>query len=318
MKICIAGEGAQGQSYLKSLQSIDGIEVASVAGGNKEALEKLAREWSIPHYSQDLAECLAQPGVEAVILATPNNLHFQQSKQAIELGKHVLVEIPMGVDVTESARLAELGAGSGLKCMVAHTVRFQPMMREIYDRVQDGRFHPHQINFTANFFRRDNMNRFGVPRGWKDDILWHHGCHFVDYAYWLFGDNEEDIDVWAHAGVVSEKLGCPLDLTLAMRSSSGCLMSANLSYNTHGPLDWVHRFIGEEDTYRVYEGERTLNHKDEVVLTEGDEIATFILQLEEFFGAIKEDREPLTSFANILPVMKLLNRMETQITQLQS
>jgi len=313
VKICIAGEGAQGQSYLKALKEIGDTEVVSLAGGNAQATAAVAKEWGIPHYSTNLEGCLDQPGVDAVILATPNNLHYEQSKLAINKGKHVKVEIPLGVNLAECEELTQLADQSGLRCMVAHTIRFQPMMREIYDRVATNRLNLHHVTFTSFFFRRQNINRLGQPRGWTDDILWHHGCHFIDFTYWLFGVPQEQIEVWGQAGPVSEELGCPLDMTLAMRSPSGCLMSATLSYNTHGPLDWVFRFMGEEDTFRVYEGDRMLDHTDKVVMTEDGENATFVLQLEEFVSSIREDRESMTSFANVLPVMQILDRLQHSI-----
>jgi 2-hydroxy-4-carboxymuconate semialdehyde hemiacetal dehydrogenase len=313
MKICIAGEGAQGKSYLEALKLLDNVEVVSIAGGNADATATMAKDWNIPHHSVELEECLSRPGVEAVILATPNHLHFEQSKLAIEKGVHVKVEIPMGVSYAECEQLNELAEKSGVKCMVAHTLRFQPMMRQIYDWVNQDKLNLHHIIYSSYFFRRQNKNRFGQPRGWKDDILWHHGCHFVDFTYWLFGDEADDIEVWGQAGPENDELGCPLDMTLSMRSKSGCLMTTNLSYNTHGPLDWEFRFIGTEETYRVYEGDRMLNHKGSVVMKEEGEIATFALQLNEFFSAINDDREPLTSFNKVLPVMQLLDRMEKQI-----
>ena len=73
MKICLAGEGAMGVNHMKALRAIGGIEVVTLAGGIAEAAGKFAQEWNIPHWSLDLSTCLAQPGVEAVILTTPSH-----------------------------------------------------------------------------------------------------------------------------------------------------------------------------------------------------------------------------------------------------
>ena len=67
MKICMIGEGAQAETHMQALQSIDDVEVVTVAGGIEEDMRAFADKWQIPHRSMNLRECLLQPGVEAVI-----------------------------------------------------------------------------------------------------------------------------------------------------------------------------------------------------------------------------------------------------------
>ena len=121
MKICLAGEGAQGLTHMQALQSIGDVEIVSLAGGIEADAAAFAKQWNIPHVSLDLEECLRQPGVEAVILTTPNHLHASQATLALNMGKHVLVELPMGLSLEDSQRLADLEERTGLVCMVCHT-----------------------------------------------------------------------------------------------------------------------------------------------------------------------------------------------------
>ena len=76
MRICVAGAyGAFGTKHLDALAQIEGVTVTSVNGANQERLAALAEERGIVHYSTDLADCLARDDVDAVILATPTQMH---------------------------------------------------------------------------------------------------------------------------------------------------------------------------------------------------------------------------------------------------
>src|ERR1700742_83906 len=90
MKIALAGQGAFGIKHLEAIQNIPGIEVVSLAGGRPAGTEEVAKKWKIPHWTSDFGEMLKQPGIEAVIIASPTQVHAAQSIQAMRAGKHVL------------------------------------------------------------------------------------------------------------------------------------------------------------------------------------------------------------------------------------
>ncbi len=304
MKICLAGEGAMGVNHIKALASIDGIEVATLAGGIAEDARSFADEWSIPHWSLDLGECLDRPDIEAAILCTPSHLHREQTELALAKGKHVLVEIPMSLNLPDAERVARAAERSGKVCMVAHTRRFAPPHQEIRRRIRDGSFHLIHMVVETYFFRRTNLNMFGKPRSWVDNLLWHHACHSVDLAYWLLDD--PDLEVWGQKGPDHPELGIPMDMTIGMRSKQGPLMSMVLSFNNKGPFGGFYRYIGEEDTYKVFRETMTDSEGNEVPL----EGLAFELQDQEFIGAIREGRQPESSVASCVPAMALLDRIE--------
>ena len=305
MKICLAGEGAMGVNHMKALKTVDGVEVASLAGGIAEDAEKFAAEWGIPHWSLDLEECLDRPGIDAVILTTPSHMHPDQSELALGKGKHVLVEIPMSLNVADAERVAAAAEKSGKVCMVAHTRRFAPPHQEIRRRIREGTFHLHHMVVETYFFRRTNLNMFGKPRTWVDNLLWHHACHSVDLAYWILDD--PDLEVWGQKGPNHPELGIPMDMTIGMRSKkTGAVISMALSFNNKGPFGGFYRYIGEEDTYKVF--------REEMADSEGKEVGpsgvAFELQDQEFIAAIREGRQPESSAASCVPAMALLDRIE--------
>src|SRR6202022_3852737 len=108
MKIALAGQGAFGVKHLEAVSRIEGIEVASLAGGNAGQTAEVAQKFNIPHWTTDLAESLAQPGGEAVILATPPQMHARQAEQCMRAGKHVMIEIPVADSLADAQRLLQV------------------------------------------------------------------------------------------------------------------------------------------------------------------------------------------------------------------
>lgn len=312
MKICLAGEGAMGGHHIKTLQSIEGVEVVSLAGGIEADAAAFARQWGIPHVSLNLEECLGQPGVEAAVLATPNAIHAAQAALALNMGKHVFVELPMALNLRDSERVVALAEKSGRVYMVDHSQRYGAPYREVYRQVREGVLHLHHVVSQTYFFRRENRNMHGKPRTWTDDLLWHQACHMIDYVCWLLDDPE--MAVWGQAGPNHSKLGIPMDLTLGMRSRSGILVSAALSFNNHGPITGAYRFIGEEHTLLI-EKKGLTDHEGKPVTPQG---VPFHSPIHEFVDSIRQGREPLTSCKACLPTMRLLHRLQQSIDSSRS
>jgi len=310
MKICLAGTGAMGVIHMKALQKIDGVEIVAVNSRTQESGRAFAAEWRIPFSSTDLEACIDRPGVDAVILATPSALHAEQTILTLSKGKHVQVEIPMSLNLADAERIVDAQRRSGKICMVTHTRRFSAPHREIRSRMRHGTFHLHHMIVETYFFRRENLNMHGQPRSWVDNLLWHHGCHSVDLAYWIM--DEPNFEVWGQKGPEHPALGVPMDLTVAMKSRQGQLFTMAMSFNNKGPFGGFYRYIGEEETYKVYRDAMTDSEGKEMPL---DGTPAFDRQDIEFTSAIRDGREPESSAASCLPAMSLLDRIERAMSQ---
>jgi 2-hydroxy-4-carboxymuconate semialdehyde hemiacetal dehydrogenase len=304
MKISLAGTGAMGVIHVKALKKIPGVEVVSVNSRIEESGKAFAAEWGIPHYSTSLEESIDRPGVDAVILTTPSSLHADQAVLALGKGKHVQVEIPMSLNLPDAQRIVDATKKAGKVCMITHTRRFSSPHREIRKRIQDGTFHLHHMVVETYFFRRENTNMHGQPRSWVDNLLWHHGCHSVDLAQWIVGDN---FTAWGQKGPDHPSLGIPMDMTVGMKSKKGPLFSMAMSFNNKGPFGGFYRYIGEEDTFKIYRDSMTDADGKEIPL---DGTAAFDRQDVEFTSAIREGREPESSARSCLPTMVLLDQIE--------
>ena len=294
-----------GAIHMKALANIAGVEVVSVNSRTEQGGKAFAAEWGIPHYSTSLETSIDRPGVDAVILTTPSSMHADQTIMALDRGKHVQVEIPMSLNLPDAERIVDAATRCGKICMVTHTRRFASPHREIRRRVQEGTFHLHHMVVETYFFRRENTNMHGQARSWVDNLLWHHGCHSVDLAQWILGDPH--FEVWGQKGPDHPVLGIPMDMTVGMKSRNGPLFSMAMSFNNKGPFGGFYRYIGEEDTFKVY--------RDSITDSDGHEIPleatpAFDRQDVEFTTAIREGREPESSARSCLPTMALLDRID--------
>jgi 2-hydroxy-4-carboxymuconate semialdehyde hemiacetal dehydrogenase len=312
MKIVVAGEGAFGIKHLEVLQNIVGIEVASLAGGNPLQTAEIAGRFHIPHWTSNLAESLAFPGVEAAILATPTQLHANQAEQCMRAGKHVMVEIPMADNVADSERLVKVQQETGVVAMAGHTRRFNPSHQWIHRRIKAGELKLQQMDVQTYFLRRTNMNAAGKPRSWTDHLLWHHACHTVDLFQYQAGEIVSQ--AYALQGSRHPELEIALDMSIGMKVPSGAICTLSLSFNNDGPLGTFFRYICDNGTYIARYDELLDGHQKSIDVSQVDVSMNGIeLQDREFFAAIREHREPNASVAQVLPAMHTLGRLERML-----
>jgi len=309
MKICVAGQGAFGIKHLEAIRNIAGIEVVSLAGGNPAGTEEVAKKFGIPHWTGDLAESLKQPGIEAAILTTPTQLHAEQTVQCLRAGKHVMVEIPMADSLADCEAMVKAQKETGLIAMAGHTRRFNPSHQYVHKKIQKGELRVQQMNVQTYFFRRTNMNAAGKPRSWTDHLLWHHSCHTVDLFQYQAGS--PIVEAQAVQGPLHPELGIAMDMGIILRTASGAICTLSLSFNNKGPQGTFFRYICDNGTY-VAHYDDLLDGEQKPIDLSGVDVSMNGIELQdrEFFSAIKEKREPNSSVQQILPVMKVLDRLE--------
>ena len=313
MKIAVAGQGAFGQKHLEAIQNIKGVEVVSLAGGNPQGTKEVAEKFKVPHHTSDLAESLKQPGVEAVILATPTQMHARQAIQCLRAGKHVQVEIPIADTLADSREILKAQKETGLIAMGGHTRRFNPSHQWVRKKILAGELKLQQLVVQTFFFRRTNMNAAGKPRSWTDHLLWHHACHTVD----LFSYQAREPIAKARAvqGPMHPQLGIAMDMSIQMTTPSGVVCSLALSFNNDGPLGTFFRYICDNGTYIARYDDLFDGKENKIDVSKVDVSMNGIeLQDREFFAAIREKREPNASVAQCLPAMEALDRLEKSLS----
>jgi 2-hydroxy-4-carboxymuconate semialdehyde hemiacetal dehydrogenase len=313
MKIVVAGQGAFGIKHLEAIQAIDEVEVVSLVGGNQETTRQVAERFGIPHHTGELGEALNQPGVQAAILATPTQMHADQTVQCLRDGKHVQVEIPMADSVADAERIIDAARETGLIAMAGHTRRFNPSHQWIHKKIQAGELKLQQMDVQTYFFRRTNMNALGQPRSWTDHLLWHHACHTVDLFQYQAGETASVAR--GVQGPINPGLGIAMDMSIQMKvPTSGAICTLSLSFNNNGPLGTFFRYICDNGTYIARYDDLVDGKETPIDVSKVDVSMNGIeLQDREFFAAIREGREPNASAAQVLPAYRTLDQIEKSL-----
>ena len=312
IKVALAGAGAFGIKHLDAMANIDGVEVVSLVGRERDKTEAVARQYGIAHVATDLAESLALPGVDAVILCTPTQMHAAQAIACLEAGKHVQVEIPLADSLADAEAVVALQRRTGKVAMCGHTRRFNPSHQYLHRMIAAGDFALQQMDVQTYFFRRTNTNALGQPRSWTDHLLWHHAAHTVDlFAYQSGG---EIVAANALQGPIHPVLGIAMDMSIQLKSSTGAICTLSLSFNNDGPLGTFFRYIGDTGTYVARYDDLVDGREAKVDVSHVDVSMNGIeLQDREFFAAIREGREPNASVAQVLPCYRVLDALEKQL-----
>ncbi len=312
MKVALAGGGAFGQKHLDGIARIDGVECVSICGRRLEQSQEIADKYGIGHVTTDLAESIAQPGVDAVILCTPTQMHSEQAIACMDAGKHVEVEIPLADSWADSEAVLKKQQETGLTCMVGHTRRYNPSHQWVHNKIQAGELNIQQMDIQTYFFRRKNINAAGGPRSWTDHLLWHHAAHSVDLFRYQCG--EPIVVAQAVQGPMHPELGIAMDMSIQLKTESGKICTLSLSFNNDGPIGSFFRYICDNGTYKALYDD-LVDGKDEPIDVSNVDVSMDGIELQdrEFFAAIDEGREPNSSVANVLDCYKTLHDLEVQM-----
>jgi len=316
VKIGVAGAyGAFGLKHLDALANIEDVEVTAVFGPNRDKIEALAIERGIATACATFDDFLASD-VDAVILSTPTQMHCSQSVQAMEAGKHTFAEIPMADSLADAEKMVAAQERTGVVGMVGHVRRFNPSHQYIKNRINAGEFNIQQMDAQTYVFRRSNLNAKGEPRSWTDHLLWHHACHTIDL--FMYQTGEIPSEVFGLQGPAHPDLGIAMDMTIGMKTPSGKLCTLSLSFNNDGPLGSFFRYIGDSGTY-IARYDDLVDGRENPIDLSGVAVSNNGIELidREFVAAIREGREPNSSFQQGLAAMQVMQKLEDQMGELK-
>lgn len=314
IRIGVAGaNGAFGSKHLEALSAIEEAETVAVMATSMEKANGVADQFGVPARYDDYQAMLGHDGLDAVILATPTQLHAAQGLAALQAGKHVLIEIPMADSLADSEQLLAMQKQTGLVGMAGHVRRFNPSHQWVHNKITAGDLAIQQMDVQTYFFRRSNMNAKGEPRSWTDHLLWHHACHTIDL--FMYQTGEMVSEVYAVQGPQHPDLGISMDMSIVMKTPTGKLCTLSLSFNNDGPLGTFFRYICDNGTY-IARYDDLFDGRDEPIDVSHVAVSMNGIELidREFVAAISEGREPNGSFAQCLPAMQVMHEIEQKMS----
>ncbi len=313
IRIGVAGaNGAFGSKHLDALSQIDTVEIVAAMATTLEKANGVADQYSIPNRFDNYDDMLGLADLDAVILATPTQIHAEQGLKAMAAGKHVLIEIPMADTLVDSEALVAKQKETGLVAMAGHVRRFNPSHQWVHNKIVAGELSIQQMDIQSYFFRRTNMNAKGEPRSWTDHLLWHHACHSIDLFRYQAG--EDVTEVHAIQGPIHPDLGIAMDMSILMKTESGKLCTLSLSFNNDGPLGSYFRYICDNGTYIASYDDLFDGHNNQIDVSSVDISLNGIELIDrEFVSAILDNREPNSSLQQCLPAMIIMHEIEQKM-----
>jgi predicted dehydrogenase len=138
IKIGVIGYGYWGPNLVRNFSEVSGSSVVSVSDLRAERLALAKSRYPSIKTTTDHQELIADPTIDAVVIATPVSTHFNLAMQALAAGKHVLVEKPMTATAEEGARLIDKAQRCKRVLLVDHTFVYMGAVRKIRELIQNG------------------------------------------------------------------------------------------------------------------------------------------------------------------------------------
>lgn len=183
VRVAVVGAGEWGKNHVRTFAQLKGARLVAVCDLEDARLASVRSQYPGVSTTTRYDEILRDPSVEAVAIATFAAEHFTQARQALEAGKHVLVEKPMTLRVSEGEDLLRLSQRAGRCLMVGHLLLYHPAVVKMKQLVSSGDigelFYLYSQRLNLGRVRRD------------ENALWSFGPHDVAVALHLFGAEPE-------------------------------------------------------------------------------------------------------------------------------
>jgi predicted dehydrogenase len=218
VRIGQVGLGYWGTNLVRNFDDL--ADLRRLCDASPERREQFARRYPGTRVTDSVEELLADPELEAVVIATPVPSHYALAKQALEAGKHVFVEKPPAMRASEMEELVALAEERNLVLMPGHLLLYHPGVRKLKELVLSG-------ELGAVLCIYGNRQNLGKIR--KDEnALWSLGVHDLSVILWLV--DEEPSEVWAHGNAF---------LTPGVEDVVFCYMRFPSGKIAHMHLSWL-------------------------------------------------------------------------------
>ncbi|QAY59297.1 Gfo/Idh/MocA family oxidoreductase [Microbacterium protaetiae] len=235
MRIGLIGAGVIGRTHAQAIASTEGFELTSVADPFSSGAE-LATDFGATHH-RDHRDLLAAGGLDAVIVATPNDLHVPVGLDVIAAGLPLLVEKPIATTSMQARVLVDAAAAARVPVLVGHHRRYHPVVRRAKEIIDSGRL-GRIVGVSATAFMRKPPDYFDIAwrreRGTGGPFLINL-IHEIDLLRHLIG---EVTSVSAFASSAARSFEVEDTGAVIMSFDGGALGSLAISDAVAAPWSW--------------------------------------------------------------------------------
>lgn len=219
VSIGVLGLGYWGPNLARNFAALPGASVTWLCDGSEAALDRQRAAHPAAQTTADFGDLLADDGLDAVVIAAPVPQHAELTLAAIEAGKHVFVEKPLGATLEEAERVAAAAAASDRVVMVGHLLEYHPAVDRLKSLIGAGELGDVRYIYST----RLNLGKLRTD----ENALWSLGPHDVSVALALI--DEEPDEIFAH-GEAYMNLGVEDVVFGYLRFPSGVAAHLHLSW----------------------------------------------------------------------------------------
>jgi predicted dehydrogenase len=307
------GSGRIAQAHLKAAAKLpERVRAVAIAGRRRDRAEAVARQYGIRQVADDYRQLLRDPGIQAVVITTPNDSHAEIACEAAKAGKHVLVEKPMALDSASATGMVQTAEAAGVALMVAQSRRFSDAAQMVARRLPEiGEvFRIHMIFLVPFAAPPTDWWRSAEHVGGLVILL--QGSHSLDSIFWWLGRLPSRI--YATATRRNPAWEGEDEADILCTFPTGGVASVHLSLST-APVFNESLVVGTKGHFRLierpggapFESISRLELNGQPVLEGLQDPSAYTHQLCEFADAIDQRRTPLASGREILNVMRMLD-----------
>ncbi len=175
--------------FLPSFKSHPSAEIAAICARNRDRAAEMASKYHIPQVFTNYQNLIEKGDLDAVVVSTPDDLHFQMTMDALDAGLHILCEKPLALNAGHAKQMYEKADAVGVKHMTNFTWRWQPhfqYLKKLVDEGYIGRCFDAHFRFRVSFGREPEYQwRYDGQR--SNGVVSDLGSHMIDFARWYMG-----------------------------------------------------------------------------------------------------------------------------------
>jgi predicted dehydrogenase len=178
-RIALVGCGYWGPKVIRAAASLPDVEIAALVDREPSLAEGVQRHFPAARIESSLSDVLTDETIDAVIIATPPETHFELAAEALAAGKHALVEKPLALTADDCRTLGAQALDAGLILMVGHTFRFSPAVQHVRQLIAQ-----HELGEVYYI----DSQRLNLGRVRQDvDAIWNFAPHDISIIQEWFG-----------------------------------------------------------------------------------------------------------------------------------
>ena len=189
-RVALVGLGYWGPNLARNFDDL--AELRWLCDASPDALERFGARYAQARTTTDLDEVLADPELDAVVVATPAVTHYELAKRALEAGKHVLVEKPPAMNAVEAEDLVATSESNGRVLMPGFLLLYHPAVQKMKELVASGELG----EVFCVYSNRQNLGKIRTD----ENALWSLGIHDLSVVLHLL--DEEPSEAWAHGNAI--------------------------------------------------------------------------------------------------------------------